>query len=30
LQALGVQRFLDKPFELESLKNLVTDLAGVH
>ena len=24
-QALGVQRFLDKPFEMESLKNLVTD-----
>ena len=29
-QGLGVQRFLDKPFEMESLKNLVTDPAGVH
>jgi DNA-binding NtrC family response regulator len=29
-QALGVQRFLDKPFEMESLKNLVTDQADVH
>jgi DNA-binding NtrC family response regulator len=29
-QALGVQRFLDKPFEMESLKNLMTDPAGVH
>jgi two-component system C4-dicarboxylate transport response regulator DctD len=29
-QALGVQRFLDKPFEMESLKNLVTDQADGH
>jgi len=29
-QALGVQRFLDKPFEMESLKNLVTDQTTVN
>lgn len=29
-KALGVQRFLDKPFEMESLKNLVTDQTTIN
>jgi DNA-binding NtrC family response regulator len=29
-QALGVQGFLDKPFEMEALKHLLTDQVGVN
>jgi DNA-binding NtrC family response regulator len=29
-EALGVHRFLDKPFEMEALKHLLATQAGVH
>jgi DNA-binding NtrC family response regulator len=29
-EALGVHRFLDKPFEMEALKSLLADAVGLH